>query len=412
MGMSQLISLLQEKVTSLSLCSRKNKLVSGQDRLFKELAAVMAKNPTTFKTDICIEDEMYLSLINIYGGDTQEACTEYFRTGRQMIDLVSQCVERYFDGYANISSFLEFACGYGRFTRYLLEELPADRIWGADIYADAVSFQKSTFGVNGLLSTKKPENFTSNRTYDFIFVASLFSHLPENTFRGWLHRLYELLAPGGILLFSVHDVDLIPAGHYMTNKGILFIEESESRSLDTCDYGYTYVNESFVSNVIREVTGENPKYFRGPRCLYHCQCVYVISNDPTKKLTDLALCPGPIGAVDGLNVHEANIIEFYGWATDFCKDCFVEILIVTNNGKKIGRCKPNFDRQDIVDGFNDESLRKSGWQCSVSLQKLQSDDRIVVKVINSSGIERVLKIVPVGSLTSCEPYEYQVNDQV
>lgn len=400
MNTTSFCSHLREKIALLLPWSKKkSEIVTGNDVLVRDLATTMAKNPATFKTDICIEDEMYITLKGIYKGDTQEACTEYFRTGRQMMDLVSQVVDRCFGGYENISSFLEFACGYGRFTRYLLEELPADRIWGADIYADAVSFQKSEFGVNGIVSTKKPEDFTSNRTYDFIFVASLFSHLPEDTFRGWLRQLYELLAPGGILLFSVHDVDLIPAGHSMTDKGILFIQESESRSLDTCDYGYTYVNESFVSNVIREVTGESPKYFRGPRSLYHCQCVYVITNDPKKKLADLALCPGPIGAVDRLNVHEDLILELSGWATDFCKGCFVEIRVVAN-GKEIGRCKPSFDRQDIVDGFHDEDLRKSGWQCSVSLSGLQPVDRVIVKVVNDHGIERVLKIVSVGSLVN------------
>ena len=396
---------LRERIASLlPWTQKKDHMVTGNDAQVRDLVAMMAKRSDTFNANICVEDEMYITLKNIFNGNAGEACTEYFRTGRQMIDLVSQVVRKYFDDYTNLSSFLEFACGYGRFTRYLVEELPADRIWGADIYPEAVGFQKREFGVNGIVSTKRPEDFTSNKKFDFIFVASLFSHLPEDTFRGWLRRLYELLAPGGILLFSVHDIDLIPPGHTMPDKGILFIEESESRSLETSDYGYTYVTESFVRDVIGEITGKEPRYFRSPRSLYHCQCVYIITNDTKRNIADLTVCPGPLGAVDNLVLHDDSTLELAGWATDFCGDCYVDIQIMAK-GNVIGTSKPSFDRQDIVDGFHDETLLRSGWNCFVSLAELQSADRIIVKTTNSSGIERVLKIASINSIKNSSPHD-------
>ena len=51
-----------------------------------------------------------------------------------------------------------------------------------EILRDAVRFQEQMFGVNSLQSTTEPERFDCDRTFDCIFVASLFTHLPEATF--------------------------------------------------------------------------------------------------------------------------------------------------------------------------------------------------------------------------------------
>ena len=72
---------------------------------------------------------------------------------RRAVDGCSfrQVVEWKFDSLEKVAAFLDFASGYGRFTRFLVQHLPADRIWVSDIQADAVAFQEEQFGVHGFV---------------------------------------------------------------------------------------------------------------------------------------------------------------------------------------------------------------------------------------------------------------------
>ncbi|MGO9954693.1 MAG: hypothetical protein ACLP50_01710 [Solirubrobacteraceae bacterium] len=45
----------------------------------------------------------------------------------------------------------------------------------------------------------------TSRRFDLVFVASPFTYLPDRAFGAWLSKLWELVAPGGVLAFSVHD---------------------------------------------------------------------------------------------------------------------------------------------------------------------------------------------------------------
>ena len=77
--------------------------------------------------------------------------------------------------------------------------------------------------------------------------------MPETSFARWMETLYGLLTEGGILVFSTHDASLMPPGLALSS-GICFIACSESRTLDTNQYGSNYVNEDFVTRVVDGVT--------------------------------------------------------------------------------------------------------------------------------------------------------------
>ena len=105
---------------------------------------------------------------------------------------------------SDATAFLEFASGYGRFTRFLVTQVPADRVTVSDISAGAVEFACETYGVTGVVSAARPEDLDIDGQFDVIFVASLFSHLNHAVWVPWLRRLAGLLSPGGLLLFSTH----------------------------------------------------------------------------------------------------------------------------------------------------------------------------------------------------------------
>ncbi|MBO1346566.1 MAG: hypothetical protein EBE86_003795 [Hormoscilla sp. GUM202] len=55
---------------------------------------------------------------------------------------VEQIINWKFKGWDRMmeSAFLDFACGYGRFTRFLVQEMSPDRILVSDIYSEAARF--------------------------------------------------------------------------------------------------------------------------------------------------------------------------------------------------------------------------------------------------------------------------------
>ncbi len=93
-----------------------------------------------------------------------------------MFREVAQVAEWAFGGFDGIESVLDFASGHGRFTRFLLQTVPSDKVWDSDIYADAMDFQRREFGVRCIPSCDRPEDYRPGRHFDLIFVASLFSH--------------------------------------------------------------------------------------------------------------------------------------------------------------------------------------------------------------------------------------------
>ena len=113
---------------------------------------------------------------------------------------------------------------------------------------DAVAFVRDALGVQALLSAADPAQFEPGRRFDLIWVASLFSHLPEALFHAWLARLAALLTPRGVLAFSVRDL-----GHWSgaaPAQGFVYARESENADLDGDIYGTAYADADFVDHAV------------------------------------------------------------------------------------------------------------------------------------------------------------------
>lgn len=377
--------------------TEKGILSAENNKIIKVFVQNQVENPNTFNSNISENDEMYLFALRHFKGDMDRACIELLTTGKQSMDILRQIIHWHFGGFSNISALLDFASGYGRLTRFLIQELSPKKIWVCDIYKDAIMFQKKHFGVHGIVSVRDPDDFIINKTFDCIFVASLFSHLPESKFVGWLKKLYNSLTPKGLLVFSVHDVGVLPTGLTMGDKDIFYIPESESRSLDMSDYGTTYVTESFVSMVIRDMTGDSC-YYRKKRGLWWFQDLYILPKNPDTDFRNFHISPGPAGYVDRCEVTENDQILFEGWAADFSTDAFIRDIQIIVDGKTVQRCTPTHERPDIYAAFQDEKGITSGFSCSIPRSMVRPSDIIILKVTNSREIEHVIGIGTLDSM--------------
>src|SRR6185295_18922355 len=218
------------------------------DALFAELGVAPARA-------IDARDEMLDFLAAAQAGDRERGLCQYFRSGASIADSLGQVLRWRFGEPGRPVRILDFASGYGRVTRFLVRKIPPELVWVADVYADGVRFQEERFGVHGLVSTVRPEDFSCGERFDAILVTSLFTHLPEERFVAWLRVLLGLLIPGGLLAFSAHSPEVLPAGVEMPAGGFLFQPVSESGSLDKSDYGSTWVTEAFVRSALERATG-------------------------------------------------------------------------------------------------------------------------------------------------------------
>ena len=344
---------------------------------------------------VAASDEMYVYSEQTCGSRIL-GLMAYFRAGLQINDAVKQIMAWHFGTERGATRFLDFASGYGRSTRFLTQDLGPDRIWASDILPDAMNFQSDQFGVHTIASTTKPEGFNPGMQFDCIFVSSLFSHLPETTFTRWLWKLYSLLAPGGLLIFSVHNEATLPPGTPMPRSGIHFIPLTEIPSLDVGDYGATIVADHFVQTAILAVTGV-PEHHRIAQGLCFTQDLYLVGKGRLKA-APVPFQYGPNGCVDFCRWTEPEKMKVTGWAFDATEGERVVRVDIHYNGTLRGSCELNHFRPDVA-AFLGHSGRpeavRSGWDCLVNLEgeKIRpSQDWMQATAFSSSGRQFVLRL--------------------
>jgi hypothetical protein len=256
-------------------------------------------------------DEMFFKgVLPGYPGRPGVAFFRYVESALRTFEVYRQ-LAGHLGGFAALGPVLDFGSGWGRLTRTLSRHLPPERIWACDIYPDAVAWQAETFGVNGLASVTDPGHFAFRQPCSIVFVASVFSHLPDGLFQRWLERLYALVAPNGLLAFSVHGAAFAPEGQAISEEGIGYAYWSESATLDPTIYGMSYVTEAYVARAIAEATaGAGYKVF--PRALFESQDLYVVAGRGV-DLSGLEVVAAPIGGFNGRGVKRPG---WDGWGVE------------------------------------------------------------------------------------------------
>jgi SAM-dependent methyltransferase len=341
--------------------------------------------------DVHAEDEMLLHYLNLHGGNRDQALVLYFDSGRRIWETMAAILRWRFGGVGELPpgfQLLDFASGYGRVTRFAVLDVPPESLWVADVYAGGVRFQEEAFGVHGLVSHADPERFACAETFDAVVVSSLFTHLPEATFRSWLRRLWGLLRPGGALVFSVHDRDLLAPGRELPPTGILFDPMSESGSLSTEQYGTTWVDEPFVRRLLNEVAPGSSVH-RIPRGLLHFQDLYVVvppDADADADFSGLALRAEPEGFVEqcwqiGDRLHLA------GWVVDRARRAALRELRVSVGGETVLVHRDFTPRPEVAVLFPYEPVEVCGWRLTAEIPPgaAEADAILALDVVDAAG---------------------------
>ncbi len=192
------------------------------------------------------------------GNPIREYLSDGWRTLSELLvlmDSVGQPLTR-------VEAMLEFASGFGRFTRHLVKVIP-DRLTCSDVLPGANEFVKSQFGVRTMDSTHDPSGLVASRQFDLVFVLSLFTHLPPEDWGRWLNALHSMVRPGGTLVFTVHNERAARReGISFDPSGAFFLQSSESPSIPGHIYGTTFTTRVHVENAVRNSLGTAPLLYK------------------------------------------------------------------------------------------------------------------------------------------------------
>ena len=342
-----------------------------------------------FNTAIHPGDQMLLHSLRQHR-DAGAAFSQYFNIALQQHAAARQLMRGAFGAEAGDVDVLDFACGYGRLLRFLSLSIDPRRISACDLQTDAVDFVRDAFGVEALASHADPAHFELGRRFDFIWVASLFSHLPEPLFHAWLARLVALLTPRGVLCFSVRDASLLPDASALPASGLAYARESENADLATDIYGTAYASEAFVHDALRAATGDARPYVRLPRALANEQDLYVAAADPARDLSVLAgFRRGAWGWLDRRELRDGRL-ELEGWAASL-DDGAVAAVEVEIDGRAHA-CATGIERPDVAAAFGDARLGRAGWRFETTLGAGVTEAFVVASARSLTG-ERALLYV-------------------
>ncbi|HEV2843570.1 MAG TPA: methyltransferase [Thermoanaerobaculia bacterium] len=319
-------------------------------------------------------DEMLIHYGNIHPGDPGRALALYFDSGRRIWETMWTLLRWRFGEPGPDFRMLDFASGYGRMTRFAVLNLPPERIRVSDISREGVRFQEEQFGVRGIVSHAAPERFDPGETFDAILVSSLFTHLPEDSFRAWLRRLRDLLRPGGMLGFSVHGEEIVPPGREIPPEGVLFDPKSEIDALPGEQYGTTWVSEAFVRRALPE--GSAHRIRRG---LLLFQDLWVIVPEPGCDFSGLTLRLEPESFVEHCSAGGGRL-RISGWVMDRVRRSPpVEVRLILGDARHVLRDLP--PRDEVAALFPYERVDARGWRFDVPL----SEGDLTVEAVGASG---------------------------
>jgi SAM-dependent methyltransferase len=389
----------------------KNRILGiNNNSVVDAIIQALAKDKLTFKSGIASADEMYS--YDLKATDCQinnTALLSYYSLGYSIFSTVQQIIDCHFGSFDKVSSFLDFACGYGRFTRFLLQVLPPEKVWACDIYPEAVQFQTEYLGVNGMVSCLKPQDYSVNQQFDCILASSLFSHLPEQTFKLWMKKLYDLTDLKGLFVFSVLDETTTPKGVEMPPDGFLFSSDtSESCSLNKQDYGTTYVTEAYIRQLLHQLSDGKARVYRFPRGLGQYQDLYIVTQHPSSNLAQFTLYQPPRGSLDSCYLTSEGILCLSGWGADFNPGGEVKAVQIIIQQQVINTLKPSIPRPDVAGTFQRPDLLDCGWHCQLQPDQFHLDDTILVKVINNFGLVWVIDVDVVQWLIPRKRLEVQL----
>lgn len=218
--------------------------------------------------------------------DSPEGVASYRAGALNVIALINRALEVVGRDWADIRSWLDFGCGYGRVLRFLVERVDPESVYASDVIDEGVEFCAAEFGVRPLHSRATLGQLDLGR-FEFLYAISVLTHLDEVNETEMMRLMHRSLDTGGIALFTTHGQwSLDHLGFYgqtyeemhddlvrrVGEHGVAFVPYHHYGG---DDYGMTWHSPDYVRSRIAELHGDSMRLlFFEPHGLDHHQDVF------------------------------------------------------------------------------------------------------------------------------------------
>ena len=194
----------------------------------------------------------------------------YFEVGANAVHLMLAALASSHLG--TVRNILDIPCGHGRVLRHLVKAFPDASFSACDLDKDGVDFCAQQFGAEPVYSKPNLTEVQFSRSFDLIWVGSLFTHVCERDAARWLEHLSGFLSGAGIIVATFHGrraVDIYDKMPYISEaswKKIL--KEYKSTGFGYDDYdkneNHEYIDHSYgvslsspekIMNMVQKIPG-------------------------------------------------------------------------------------------------------------------------------------------------------------
>ena len=168
--------------------------------------------------------------------------------GATIFHNVAACLKEMGRDIGEFRSILDWGCGAGRITRYLISETTAS-VQGGDIDSNNIKWCAENLP-GGTFHTLPldPPTALPDGSFDLVIGASVLTHLSEQSQFAWLAELQRLTTPGALLFLSVSGATQFahqgfPAPFYREIQEKGFIDHTQDPAL----VGYIAEPETYRS---------------------------------------------------------------------------------------------------------------------------------------------------------------------
>lgn len=166
----------------------------------------------------------------------------YLRCGYEVHDEILKFFAENDQSTDKIENFLDFACGFGRITRWLTHVAPKSNYYVCDIMNNASQFCADSFGAKFLPGFNTFKEYKFEQKFDMIWVGSLFTHLNERNLVGYFNMLTESLNKDGIIVFTLHGLEVVKRIRFNLKNYNMSDESMQQMILDYDHNNFGYAN--------------------------------------------------------------------------------------------------------------------------------------------------------------------------
>lgn len=108
------------------------------------------------------------------------------------------------------ATMLDFGCGWGRHTRFLLKYAHPDNIYGVDVNSGMIERCRRLFGgCNFMRVSPFPPSVFRDGLFDLLLGYSVFSHLSPACADAWIEEFGRIVRPGGMVIMTTQGRSLL-----------------------------------------------------------------------------------------------------------------------------------------------------------------------------------------------------------